>query len=120
MQKYIKSFETLCKDAIETHNFSLLEMPMSKPEYEKQQRWLVCTMKENNEFVTDVKQWLSDAGVSYNDGGDDGMSITDTNINPDDSLSNAPKKGSQVLQGFQVLHILVLKLRLKGQPCCNL
>ncbi len=94
VQKYYKSFETLCKDAIETHN-SLLEMPMSKPEYEKQQSWLVCTMKENNEFITDVKQWLSDAGVSYSDGGDDGMSITDTNINPDDSVSNATRKGSQ-------------------------
>lgn len=43
-------------------------------------------MKENNEFITDV----FDAGVLY----DDGMSLIDTNINPDDSVSNALKKGS--------------------------
>lgn len=89
VQRYFQNYETLCKDAVETHN-SLLKMPMLKTEWEQQQKWLAGKLKENNEFITDVKQWLSDAGVF-----EDGMSLIDTNVDPDDSVSNTSKQGSR-------------------------
>lgn len=94
VETQINKFDKYCKDAEELHN-SIVEMPIPQDEYDKQNKWFRAKMTENQEFYKDVKERLADTGKSLNvDKTCDASSITNSEIGPDDSISNVSTKRS--------------------------
>ncbi len=94
VKKCLSKYTTLCNEALETQT-TLLEMPMPDPEHDKQQHWLAQKIEEINIFENDVKKWLADAAAKKDDENLDVLSITNSDIRPEDSISNVSSKGSK-------------------------
>ncbi len=94
VKKCLSKYTTLCNEALETQT-TLLEMPMPDPEQDKQQHWLAQKIEEINIFENDVKKWLADAAAKKDDENLDVLSITNSDIRPEDSISNVSSKGSK-------------------------
>ena len=86
-------------------------------DYEKQQNWLAQKTKEIDTFEKVVKQWLTEASAKMDDENIDMLSITNSDIRPEDSVSNVSSKGSKH-QGCSSVHSrdsCVLSVRLKAK-----
>ena len=84
-------YSTLCKESLETQTTCLWNA--YDPEHDKQQNWLSQNTKEINTFENDVKKKLPDASVDYEKL--DMLSITNSDIRPEDSISNVSINGSK-------------------------
>ena len=116
VKEHLSKYSILCKETLETQT-TLLEMPMPDLEYEKQQNWLAQKTKEIDTFENDVNQWLTEASAKRDDENVDMLSITNSDIRPEDSVSNVSSKGSKH-QGCSSVHSrdsCVLSVRLKAK-----
>lgn len=94
VKKCLSKYTMLCNEALETQT-TLLKIPMLDPEHDKQQHWLAQKIEEINKFENDVKKWLSGAAAKKDDENLDVLSIINSDIRPEDSISNVSSKGSK-------------------------
>ncbi len=102
VEKQMKRFVKYCEEAEDLHN-SIVEMPIPKDEFDKQTKWFDAKLAENQCFQKEITEWLSDAGRTLRaDKTCDASSAVNSEIGPDDSISNVSTKQSQcskVLKG---------------------
>ncbi len=94
VKKCLSKYTTLCNEALETQS-TLLEMPMPDPEHDKQQYWLAQKIEEINTFEHEVRKWFADVAAKKDDENLDVLSIKNSEIRPEDSISNVSSKGSK-------------------------
>ncbi len=91
MKRYVK----YCEEAEDLHN-SIVEMPIPQDEFDKQTKWFDAKLAENQCFQKEITEWLSDAGRTLRaDKTCDASSAVNSEIGPDDSISNVSTKQSQ-------------------------
>ncbi len=95
VEKQMKRFVKYCEEAEDLHN-SIVEMAIPQDEFDKQTKWFDAKLAENQCFQKEITEWLSDAGRTLRaDKTCDASSAVNSEIGPDDSISNVSTKQSQ-------------------------